>query len=126
MKDLSNIIKEFEEIGKVPYEKRIPKYELTSSYFYLAMCIAKCMMRSDEHNRNMHVSYAEDTAPSSNVDVTDKDKSREIIVQKILSENQSKDISESECNIVNETLSQKNSADVPANVIMELKDDEHK
>ena len=43
-----------------------------------------------------------------------------------LSENQSKDVSESECNIVHETLSEKNSADVPANVIMELKDDEHK
>ena len=36
------------------------------------------------------------------------------------------DVSESECNIVHETLSQNNSSDVPANVIMELKDDEHK
>ena len=43
-----------------------------------------------------------------------------------LSENQSKDASESECNIVHETLSQNNSADIPANVITELKDDEHK
>ena len=31
MKDLSNIIKEFEKIVKVPYVKRIPKYEPTSS-----------------------------------------------------------------------------------------------
>ena len=43
-----------------------------------------------------------------------------------LSENQSKDVSKSECNIVHETLSQNNSADVPANLITELKDDEHK
>ena len=42
-----------------------------------------------------------------------------------LSENLFKDVSESECNIVHETLPQKNLTDVPANVIMELKDDEH-
>ena len=36
------------------------------------------------------------------------------------------DVSESECNIVHETLSQNNSSDVPANVITKLKDDEHK
>ena len=43
-----------------------------------------------------------------------------------LSENKSKDISESEYNIIHETLSQNNSKDVPDNVITELKDDEHK
>ena len=47
-------------------------------------------------------------------------------MHKKLSENQSKDISKSECNILHKTLSQKNSADVPANVITELKDDENK
>ena len=35
------------------------------------------------------------------------------------------DVSKSECNIANETLSQKNSSDVPTNVITELKYDEH-
>ena len=35
------------------------------------------------------------------------------------------DVSESECNIVNETLSQNNSSDVPTNVITELKYDEY-
>ena len=40
-------------------------------------------------------------------------------------ENQSKGVSESECNIVHETLSQNNSSDVPTNVITKLKDDEH-
>ena len=43
-----------------------------------------------------------------------------------LSENQSNDVSKSECKIIHGTLSQNNSADVPANVITELKDDEHK
>ena len=74
-------------------------------------------MRSDEHNRHVHGSYAEDTALSSNVNVTDEDESKEIIVHETLTDNLSKDISESECNIVHKTLSQKNSTDVPANVI---------
>ena len=73
----------------------------------------------------MHGIYAEETSPSSNVNVTDKDESKEITVHKTLSENQSKGVSESECNIVHKTLSQKNSADVPASVITELKDNEH-
>ena len=66
------------------------------------------------------------TAPSSNINVTDEDESKEIIVQKTLSENNYKDVSESERNIVNETLSQNNYADVPENIITELKDEEHK
>ena len=43
-----------------------------------------------------------------------------------LSDNLSKDVSESKCNIVHQTLSQINSADVPDNVIMEFKDNENK
>ena len=30
-KDLSKIIKEFDKIGKLPYDKRIPKHEPTPS-----------------------------------------------------------------------------------------------
>ena len=116
-KDLSKIIKEFEKIGKVPYVKRTPKHEPTPSYFHLVRQLAKCMMRSDEHNRHIHGSYAEETTPSSNVNVTDKDESKEIIVHKTLYENQYKDVSESECNIVHDILSQNNYADVPHNVI---------
>ena len=86
--------------------KRIPKHEPTSSCYHLVRCIAKCMMRYDEHNRHMHGSYAEETAPSSNVNVTDEDESKEIIVH--------------------ETLSQKNSSDIPANGITELKEDDCK
>ena len=74
-------------------------------------------MRSDEHNRHMHGSYAEETAPSSNINVTDEDELKEIIVQETLSDNLSMDVSESECNIAHETLSQNNSTDIPANVI---------
>ena len=117
MKDLSNIIKDFEKIVKVPYVKRIPKHEPTSRYYHLVRCISECMMRSDEHNRHMHGSYAEETAPSSNVNYTDEDESKEIIVHKTLSENIYMDVSESECNIVNETLSHNNSSDVQTNVI---------
>ena len=53
------------------------------------------MMRSDEPNWYDHGSYAEETAPSSNVNVTDKEESKEIIVHETLSENQSKDVSKS-------------------------------
>ena len=126
MKDLSNIIKEFEKFVKVPYVKRIPKHEPTSSYYHLVRFIAECMMRYNENNRHVYGSYAEETAPSSNVNVTDEDESKEITVHENLLENQSMDVSESECNIVQETLSKNNSSDVPTNVITELKDDEHK
>ena len=84
------------------------------------------MMRSDELDWHVHGSYAEETDLSSNVNVTDEDESKEIIVQKTLSENKSKGVSESECNIFHENLSQNNSKYVPDNIIMELKDDEHK
>ena len=42
----------------------------------------------------MRGSYAEDTYPSSKVDVTDEDESKEIIVHKTLTENLSKDVNE--------------------------------
>ena len=74
MKNISNIIKEFEKIVKVPYVKRIPKHDPTSSYYHLVGCIAECMMRSDEHNRHVHGSHAEETASSLNGNVTDEDK----------------------------------------------------
>ena len=73
-KDLSKVIKKFEKIGKVPYVKSISKHEPNLSYFHLVRCISKCMMRYDEHNRHVHSSYAEETAPSLNVNVTDEDK----------------------------------------------------
>ena len=60
-------------------------------------------------------------APSSDVNDTDEDESNKSIVHKPFdkssSENLYMDVSESECNIVNETLSQNNSSHVPTNVI---------
>ena len=84
------------------------------------------MMISDKLNQYDHVSYTGKSAPSSNVNVTDEDESKQIIVQETLSRNKSKDVGKSECNIVHKTLSQNNSADVPDNAISELKDKEHK
>ena len=79
-KDFLKIIKEFEEIDKLPYEKERPKHELTGSYFHLARQIAKCMMRYDNLNWYYHGGYTEMNAPPSNVNVTDEDESKEIIV----------------------------------------------
>ena len=46
-KDLSKIIREFEKFEKLPSEKKRHKHEPTDSYFYLAIQLAKCMMRAD-------------------------------------------------------------------------------
>ena len=111
---------------KLPYDKKRPKHEPTDSYFHLSRQLAKCMMRSDKLNWHNHSGYTEMTAPSSNVNVTDKDKSREIIVQKTLSGNNYKDVSKSERKITKKTSSQNNFTDVTKNTITELKIKEHK
>ena len=66
------------------------------------------------------------TDPSSNVNSTDKYESKRIIVHKGLSDNCSTHISKSKQNIINETLSQKNYADISEYTIAELKDKEYK
>ena len=96
MKELSNIIKEFEKIVKVPYVKSIPKHEPTSSYYHLVGCIADCMLICGEDNQHVHDGYTEETAQSSNINDTDKDESKEFIVNEPVSENLSMDLSESE------------------------------
>ena len=73
MKDFSNKIKEFEKIVKVPYVKRIPKHELTSSYFHLVVCLIEFMMRCGENNHHVHDGYEEEMAPSSDVNDIDED-----------------------------------------------------
>ena len=76
MKDLSNIIKEFEKNFKVPYVKRIPKHEPTSSYYHLVGCITECMLKFGEDNHHMHDvhdGYEEEMDPSSDVNDTDED-----------------------------------------------------
>ena len=86
-KDLSNIIRKFEKFVKLPYEKKRSKHEPTDSYFYPARQLAKCMMRADTLNWHDYGGYMEITDPSSNVNSTDKDESKCIIVHKTLSQN---------------------------------------
>ena len=77
----------------------------------------------------MHDGYEKEMAPSSDVNDTDEDidedKSNNSIVHdpfdKPSSDNLIMDVSESECNIVDETLSQSDSS----NVTTELKCNEH-
>ena len=47
MKDLSNFIREFENLPHEIYERRSTKHETNYSYFYLARNLAECMMRAD-------------------------------------------------------------------------------
>ena len=75
--------------------KRIPKHETTSSYYHLVGFITECMLRCGEDNQHVHSGYMEETAPSSNVNVTDEDESKEFIVHEPLSENLYMDVSES-------------------------------
>ena len=78
---------------------------------------------------NVHTGYEEDMAPSSDINDTYEDESNNSIVHETFhkhsSENIYMDVSESECNIVNKTISQNNSSDVPTNVITELKYNEN-
>ena len=114
---------------KVPYLKRTSKHEPTSSYFHLVECLGKCMMRCGENNCHVHDGYEKYIAPSSEVNDTDEEESNNSIVHKPFdkpsSENLIMSVSESECNIFNETSSQSDSSDVPTNVITELNYDDH-
>ena len=68
-------------------------------------------------------------APSLDVNDTDEDESNNSTVNEPFdepsSENLIMDVSEPECNIVNENSSQSDSSDVPTNVILELNYDDH-
>ena len=79
------------------------------------------MIRCGDNNHHVHDGYEEEINPSSDVNDTDKDESNNSIVHKTFhkpsSENLSMDVSESECNIVNETLSHSDSSDIRTNVI---------
>ena len=67
------------------------------------------MMRFGEKNHHVHDGYEEKMAPSSGVNDTDEDESNNSIVHKPFhtpsSDNLSMDVSKSECNIADETLS---------------------
>ena len=122
-KDISKIIKEFEKIEELTYEKKRPKHEPTDSYFHLARQLAKCMMRSDNLNWYDHGGYMKMTALYSNVNFTNESESKRSIVNgKLLQSGYTKmnalssngivtDEDESKQSIVKKTLSQNCSAD---------------
>ena len=56
--------------------KRIPKHDPTSIYYHLVGFIAKCMIICGENNQHVNGGYAEETAPSSDVNDTDEDESK--------------------------------------------------
>ena len=66
------------------------------------------------------------TDPSFNVNVTNKEELKRIIVQEVLLHNFSTNVSKSKRSIINETLSQNNSTNVPEYTITELKYKEYK
>ena len=78
------------------------------------------MMRCGENNHHVHDGYGKYMAPSWDVNDTDEDKDRDESKNSIVHdpfdetslENLIMDVSESECNIVNETSSQSYSSNV--------------
>ena len=85
-KDIFKIIREFKKFETLLFEKKRPKHEPTDSYFYLAIQLVKCMMKSDTLNWHDYGGYMEITALSSNVSSRNKDKSKRIIMHKTLSQ----------------------------------------
>ena len=87
------------------------------------------MLICGEDNHCVHDGYEKEMSPSSDTNDTDEDESKNFIVNepfhKHSSENIYMDASESECNIVKETLLQNDSSEVLTNAITELKNDEH-
>ena len=54
MKDLSGVIREFEKLPYKAYERRRPKHEPNTSYFYPARQLAKCIVISDSLNSHIY------------------------------------------------------------------------
>ena len=86
-KTFLRFIREFEIFDKLPYEKKMPKHEPTDRYFYLARQLAKCMVRYETLNRHNYGRYTKTTDLSLNVNSTDKDESKCVIVHGTLSNN---------------------------------------
>ena len=85
-KDILKIIREFEKVEKLPYEKKRPKHEPTESYFHLSREIAKSMMRSDKLNWYDHSGYKKTIVPYSNIIVKNRSESKHSIVNEKLSQ----------------------------------------
>ena len=86
MNNLSKIIREFEKLPYEGYERKRPEHELTDSYFYVAIQLAKCMMRSDDLNLDIEPVRTEMTGtqniPISHVCSKDESKSKEFLADK--------------------------------------------
>ena len=107
MKDFSNIIREFEKLPYKIYERRRPKHDHTDSYFYLAIELAKCMMRSDALNLHIYAVRTEITGTkqilTSHICSMDESESEEFLVDKNLSQVYSTDEDESKSIISDES-----------------------
>ena len=89
-KDLSEIIREFENLPYNSYERRRPKHEPTYSYFCLARQLVKCMMRDDDLNLHFYPVRTKITATKKNlishVCSTDKRKLKDFLINETLSQ----------------------------------------
>ena len=98
MKDISNIIKEYENLTYKGYVQKRPKYEPIDSYFYLERQLAKYMMRADTFNFHVKPVRVEITGQQqitiSHVCDSDNIKSKSITADKRLSQVCSTDESE--------------------------------
>ena len=90
MKDLSKIIRGVEKLPYKRYERRRSKHDTTDSYFYLAIHIVKCIMRSGAINLHIYPIRTEMTGmqqlPVFDDCSTYKSKSEEFLVEKTLSQ----------------------------------------
>ena len=88
-KDLSNFIKDFENLPFKIYERGRPKHEPTDSSFYLTRQLHKCMIRSDALNLYIYSVRMEITAAEYililHVCSTNDSKLEEFLVNKTLS-----------------------------------------
>ena len=84
MKNLSKIIREFEELSYKGYERRRPKHDPTDSYFYLARQLANFMTISGALNSHVYPVRTEMTSMKhiliSHDCSTEKSKSEELLV----------------------------------------------
>ena len=106
MKDISKIINEFEKLLYKGYVCKRSKHEPTDSYFYLAIQIAKCVLRADAFNSQIDPIKKEMTGtqhiPILYVYSLDESESKGFIADENLSQVCSTYESESESVIVDE------------------------
>ena len=115
MKDISNIIKEFENLPYKSYVRKRPKHETTDRYFYLARQLARCMMIDDAFNFHVEPVRTEMTSTQQILTLyvcdPEKSKSKEILVGENLLQVCSKDHSESETVIIDESSTEESESE---------------